>query len=152
MINGEDTFDNSHGGSGTRNLFLVLALVASVVFLPACVSDTLSNVNTQPQPQPLAVNASYDPAQREQAVAEIRQKAAQPGSGELTNAFADPDGPNEAMTESEQAARISELEQSADRNASIVSDAELAEKQRSIRELQQKARNHYNNAVNTIKN
>ena len=56
------------------------------------------------------------------------------------------------MTESEQAARISELEQSADRNASIVSDAELAEKQRSIRELQQKARNHYNNAVNTIKN
>ena len=80
------------------------------------------------------------------------EKAEQEGSGELTNAFADPDGPNEPMAHSEQAQLISELEQNAQQNSNAISDAELEAKQRSIRELQQKARSHYNNAVNNIQN
>ncbi|MGI9350687.1 MAG: hypothetical protein ACR2O3_03925 [Rhizobiaceae bacterium] len=128
---------------------LCLALAAALT-LSACVSDTLSTADTQPQP--LAENVSYDPEQREQAIAEIREKAAQPGSGELTNAFAEQDGPNEPMQASEQAELINQLEQNAQQNTDSVTDAELAEKQRSIRELQQKARNHYSNAVNNIQN
>ena len=127
----------------------VLLLIAGLV-LSACVSDTLSTTDTQPQP--LAENVSYDPEQREQAIAEIREKADQPGSGELTNAFAEQDGPNEPMQASEQAELINQLEQNAQQNADTVTDAELAEKQRSIRELQQKARNHYDSAVSNIQN
>ena len=150
MNNCGQEFEKSHCTPSAKNLLMVFALLAVVVALSACVSDTLSNVDTQPQP--LAQNVSYDPVQRDQAIAEIRQKAEQSRDGELTNAFADPDGPNETMSEYEQAARINELEQRAIQNSSAVTDAELAEKQRSIRELQQKARSHYNNAVNTIQN
>lgn len=122
------------------------------ISLSACVSDTLSTVDTQPKPTPIAENVSYDPAQREQAVAEIREKAAQEGSGELTNAFADQNGPGEPMVASEQAELINQLEQNAQQNSEYISDTELEAKQQSIRELQQKARTHYNNAVSTIQN
>ena len=130
-----------------------MLLVAAGLLLSACVSDTLSTVDTQPQPiAQTQETPDFDPIQREQAIAEIRDKAAQPGSGELTNAFAEPDSPNEPMTPQEQAARIAEMERSAERNSGTISDAELAEKQRSIRELQEKAKNHYGNALNTIQN
>lgn len=135
--------------SGNR-LLATSALLLAVFMLPACVSDTLSQQDTQPQT--LAETPSYDPVQREQAVAEIREKAEQEGSGELTNAFAEPDGPNEPMNSSEQAQLINELEQNAQQNSNAIPDAELEAKQRSIRELQQKARSHYNNAVNNIQN
>ncbi|MEM9279963.1 MAG: hypothetical protein AAGA76_15460 [Pseudomonadota bacterium] len=136
-----------HTISGIPAALSVLFLAG---LLSACVSDTLSTVDTQPKP--VAENVSYDPAQRDQAVAEIREKAAQSGSGELTNAFVDQDGPNEPLTASEQAQLINELEQSAQRNSGSVTDAELEAKQRSIRELQQKARTHYDSAVNNIQN
>ena len=130
---------------------LLAAILAS-----ACVSDTLSSVDTQPQPQALAEtqsqNPRLNPAARAQAVSEIRQKAAQPGSGQLTNAFADPDGPNVAMTPEQQAQSLRELEANARQNAGNVSDAELAEKQRSIRTLQNEAQTHYDKAVNSIQN
>ncbi len=129
-----------------RNLTLVLASV----ILSACVSDTLSNVDTQPlaaeKPQ------SYDPVQREQAVEEIRAKGEQPGSGELTNPYVEANGPNEPFTPQQQAAKIAELEGSATNNDVVSDDEELAAKHRSIQELQKKADSHYDNALDEIKN
>ncbi len=135
-----------------HSLLKVGAIILAAVLFSACVSDTLSTQNTEPQTLAEENPPSYDPVQREQAVAEIREKAAQPGSGELTNAYTEANGPNEPLTPSEQAARINELEHNAAQNNGAVSDAELASKQKSIRELQNQARNHYKNAVNTIKN
>lgn len=127
-----------------------MALVACVA-LSACVSDTLSQQNTQPQT--LASSPpSYDPAQRADAVADIRTKAAQPGSGELTSAYITNDGPTAPLTPQEQAAKIAELERTATANTGSVSDAELAEKQRSIQDLRNKAKTHYNSTVNSIQN
>ena len=127
------------------------ALLA-LVMISACVSDTLSQQNLAPEPIAEQNQPSYDPAQREQAIAEIREKSAQPESGELTNAYATADGPNQPLTQQEQAAKILELERSAENNASQVSDQELAAKQESIRQLQNQAKTHYNNAVKQIGN
>lgn len=129
-----------------------IALFGVVLMVSACVSDTLSTQGTAPQPLAEQKPPTYDPIQRDQAVAEIREKAAQPGSGELTNAYAVANGPNEPLTAAEQQARINELERNAAQNSASVSDAELAAKQRSIQELQGQARSHYNNAVNQIQN
>lgn len=126
------------------------AIILSALVLSACVSDTLSTQNTVPLAEQKP--PSYDPVQREQAIAEIREKAAQSGSGELTNVNALVDGDNEPLTPSQQAASIQELESSAARNNATVRDAELVEKQRSIRELQGQARDHYDKALNTIQN
>lgn len=130
------------------------AVIVLAFMVSACVSDTLSNVNTTPQPQPLAAAEvpDYDPVQREEAIQEIRAKAAQPGNGQLTNPYATADGPNSPFTPQQQAAKIQELQNTANQNNAVATDAELAEKQRSIRELQQKAQSHYGNAVNQIKN
>lgn len=130
----------------------VLAIVLAGFIMSACVSDTLSTVDTTPQPLAAEKPPSYDPVQREQAIAEIRAKAAQEGSGELTNPYVEANGPNEPLTAKEQARKITELKNTAARNDAVATDAELAEKQRSIRELQKKAQSHYGNAVNQIKN
>lgn len=128
------------------------ALVLASVIVSACVSDTLSNVDTQPQPLAAEKPPSYDPIQREQAVEEIRAKGEQPGSGELTNPYVEANGPNEPFTPQQQAAKIAELENSAANNDAVAGDAELAAKQRSIQELQKKAESHYDNALDEIKN
>ena len=162
-------------GVQTKNTGISIGkLLVAASLLTGCVStaDTLSSVNTQPTPEPLQSNGTgatvqtasiqtegtgseevkYDPAQRAQAVAEIRAKSANANSGVPTNAFAQADGPNSPLSAEEQAAKIAELENSANRNNSSITDAELAAKQRSIKELQQKAKTHYNSAINNIKN
>lgn len=130
----------------------MLALLVAGILSSACVSDTLSTVDTTPQPLAAEKPPSYDPVQREQAIAEIRAKAAQPGSGELTNPYAEANGPNEPLTAQQQATKIQELKNTAAQNDAVATDSELAAKQRSIRELQNKAKSHYGNAVNQIKN
>lgn len=130
----------------------MLILVLAGIITSACVSDTLSTTDTTAQPLAAEKPPSYDPVQREQAVAEIRAKAEQPGSGELTNPYVEANGPNEPLTAQEQARKISELQNTAAQNEAVVTDSELAEKQRSIRELQKKANSHYGNAVQQIKN
>jgi len=129
----------------------VLAVVA--MFLSACVSDTLSTTDTQSQQlaQPQE-DPSYDPVQRQQAIDEIRAKSEQPGSDELTDPFAQADGPNEPLTPQEQANKIEEMQNTAQQNNQVMTDAELAAKQRSIREMQNKAKSHYGNAIDQIKN
>lgn len=135
-----------------RDIEKAILLISVVFFISACVSDTLSTVDTTPQPLAAEKPPSYDPVQREQAIEEIRAKAAQPGSGELTNPYAEANGPNEPLTAQEQARKIQELKNTAAQNDAVATDSELAEKQRSIRELQNKAKSHYGNAVNQIKN
>ena len=139
---------NKGGRHPTKGRAVAFSSVVIFALLSGCVSDTLSTQDTQP----LAETPSYDPVQRDQAVAEIRQKAAQPGSGQLTNAFADPVSPNQPLSAAEQAERINELEQNAIQNAANVPDAEMAAKQQSIKDLQEKARSHYDNAVDSIQN
>jgi len=134
--------------SSAKNLLVVLG----VGVLTACVSDTLSSVDTKPQPLAAEKPLKYDPVQREQAIAEIRAKSEQPGSGELTNPYFEANGPNQPLTAQEQARKIAELQNTAAQNEAVATDSELAEKQRSIRELQKKAQSHYGNAVNQIKN
>jgi hypothetical protein len=139
---------------------LPVGLVFASIGLTACVSDTLSTTNTQPQPQPQpqAVKAAsqevpdYDPVQRAEAVAEMREKAVNANSGELTNAYASQDGPNEPMLPAQSAARIQELQQAAERNESSAGANDAQAKQRQIRAMQEKARTHYGSAVQTIEN
>ena len=134
--------------SSSKNIWLL----AVSLMLSACVSDTLSQVDTQPQQlaQP-EKEPKYDPIQREQAIAEIRAKSAQPTSDQLTNPYVEANGPNEPFTAQEQAQKIAELQNTESQNE-IATDAELEAKQRSIRELQKKAQSHYGNAVKQIKN
>lgn len=138
--------------SKIQKLTRVAILLGAGVIVSACVSDTLSSVDTTPKPLAAQKAPSYDPVQREQAIKEIRAKAEQPSSGELTSPFAAADGPNRPLNAEEQARKITELQNTAAQNNAVTTDAELAEKQRSIRELQQKAQSHYGNAVGQIKN
>lgn len=134
-----------------HRLIAPVLLLASLVG-SGCVSGTLGTVDTQPQAAAAKSNPRVDPQMRAKAVAEMRLKAEQTNSGVLTNAFADPDGPNETMTPQDQDQRIEELSQNAAYNSSSVPDSELDEKQRSIQEMQNQARTHYNSAVQTIQN
>ena len=135
------------------NAAIAYAIICSAVFLSGCVSETLSTANTQPiNANNQAQQGSYDPIQRAEAVAQIREKAANANSGELTNAYVAADGPNEPPSPEVSAVKIEKLQQVADQNAASNSDSELAQKQRQIRELQQKARTHYGAAVDAIEN
>jgi len=131
----------------------LVTLVLLGIFFSACVSDTLSTTDTQSQQlAEQQETPSYDPVQRQQAIEEIRAKSEQQGSGELTDPFAEANGPNEPLTPQEQASKIEEMQNTAQQNNEVMTDAELEAKQRSIREMQNKAKSHYGNAVNQIKN
>lgn len=139
-------------GFATSSNLRKLALVLACLGVSACVSDTLSEVDTTPQPLAAEKPPSYDPVQREQAVEEIRAKGLQESSGVKTNPYEEANGPNTPLTAQEQARKIAELQNTASQNEVSVTDAELAAKQRSIRELQKKAQSHYGNAINQIQN
>jgi len=138
----------------TRLVQPLFVLGICTLTVSGCVSSTLGSVDTQPTPQPVATsssNPSFDPAAREAAVADIRAKADAPGSGELTNAFVEADNPTaDPFTQQEQSERISGLEQAATSNENAVTDAELAARQQSIRDMRSKANSHYKDAVQSI--
>lgn len=136
-----------------RRIFInTITFVALGLGVSGCVSDTLSQQNTQPQPLATNTSPSFDPAQREQAIAEIRAKAENADSGELTSAYVTNDGPTTPLSAEEQAVKIAELERNATTNQTNVTDAELASKQQSINELRSKAKSHYNSAIKSIAN
>ena len=120
--------------------------------LSACVNSTLSQQNTQAQQLKSQETVTYDPLQRQQAVQEIRQKADNHGSGVPTNAFTTSNGATTPLTYNQQTQRIRELEVNAAQNGQSVTDAELEEKQQSIRQLQSQARSHYKDALKRIEN
>lgn len=138
-----------------RPVLLAFTLLSALA-VSGCVSDTLNSTNTSPLPEPIKAShtqdVNYDPVQREAAIAEIRQKAANANSGQLTNAYAAADGPNEPQSPDEAAAKIQALQQIAGQEEAGSIDPELAAKQLQIKQLQQKARTHYGNALQTIEN
>lgn len=142
-------------GDGFNNTCLVglrVFAVLSVSFtISACVSDTLSQQDTQPQIS-RGASPQFDPIQRELAIAEMRAKSDQVATVELTNAYAENDGPTNPMSPSQQSAGIAELQQASQENNAVVTDPELEAKQRSIRQLQLEGQRHYNDAVSNIQN
>ena len=130
----------------------ILALFFAILVNSACVSDTLSTVDTTSQPLATQKPPTYDPILRARAVEDIRLKAEQQGSGELTSPYLEANGPNEPFTPAEQAKMIAELETASGQNEVVITDAELSKKQQSIKELRKKANSHYGDAINQIKN
>ena len=131
--------------------FATSILLVCSIMLAACVSDTISQQETN-QPLAGAGNAVFDPAQRELAVQEIRAKAARSETPELTNAYANGDGPSNPMSRAEQSAGIRELSNAAQQNNTAVPDPELEAKQRSIRQMQFEGQRHYDEALKNIQN
>lgn len=150
-----------------------LILIAILYFSAGCVSTTLESEQFRPagsaQPAPATSNASAEPVEltspdtvaaqaggvnptaREQAVQEIRAKAAHT-SGQKTQIGELPDTAAPQLTPAEQAQKQQQLKQAAAEASASVSDAEVQSKQESIRRLQNRARSHYDNAIDSIEN
>ena len=139
-----------------KNVLASCALLCASIGVSGCVSDTLGSANTkQPVQTVKAEEPKYDPVARAHAVAEIREKAANANSGILTNAYAAEDGPNEPLTPEETQARINHVRmmaESANGAGSVPSDNELAAKKRRMQVIQDRAKDHYGKALNTIEN
>lgn len=135
--------------SGFQILRSGIAATAIGLLFAGCVSSNVGSIDTQTAV--VEEELTYDPVQRAAAVEEIRAKSGET-SGELTNAFASGDGPNETLTAREQQSLINELEKNAAQNDAVVPDQELTESQRSIIAMQNKARSHYKNALSDIEN
>lgn len=133
----------------TRNLCAIMALLFVGFLASGCVSSTLNSV----QQSELDTNKelSYDPVAREQAVAEMRAKAAELNT-QSSNAFASQENTNHPLTASEADAKIRALNASTAELGTQISDEEMDAKQRSIAALRRKAKNHYSDALRKIEN
>jgi len=131
-------------------------VLASIIFAGiatgGCVSSSL---NETLQPEVAASEETkeptFDPAAREQAVAQMRAKA-ENKSDEKTNAFRNQDGPLRPLTNSEANAKISALNASSKARNDQLSGGEQDANQASIDELKRKAKSHYADAVRNIEN
>ena len=141
--------------SKTRLRVSLVAALCAGILLQACVSSTLGtakqSASLQPEPAQTAETASYDPVQRENAIAEMRQKASR-SSGELTNAFVNPDGPNEPMSQEHKQRLLDEMNRQAAQSQNVITDSELEARQRTIADMQNRARNHYKKTLSSIEN
>ena len=136
----------------TRNLCAMIALLSVAFMTGGCVSSALDSVGSSE----IATNSppkelSYDPAAREQAVAEMRAKAADL-SDENANAFQSRESSVRPLTASEADAKIRALNASASESGIQITDEEMDAKQRSIAELRRKAKTHYSDALKKIEN
>ena len=133
----------------------LIAVLCAGFLLQACVSSTLGTVkqsaSLQPQSEQTNEPVNYDPVQRENAIAEMRQKASR-SSGELTNAFVNPDGPNEPMSPEHKQRLLDEMNRQAAQSENVITDSELEARQRTIAEMQNRARNHYKKTLSSIEN
>lgn len=123
------------------------ALTAVILLASGCVSSTLESA----KPEVEAKTPTYDLVARENAVAEMRAKAANV-SGKKTNAYQIPETFNQPLTSSEANAKIQELNMSSSALAETLSDDEFDEKQRSIEAMRLKAQSHYLDALDKIEN
>lgn len=136
----------------TRNLCAMIALLSVALMTGGCVSSALDSVGsseiaTDSPPKEL----SFDPAAREQAVAEMRAKAADQ-SNENANAFQSQDNAVRPLSASEADEKIRALNASTSESSTQITDEELDAKQRSIAELRHKAKSHYSDALKKIEN
>lgn len=123
---------------------------------PQDLAQTQSQVPSQVPPQAsvsedTATGSVGDPAKRQQAVDEIRAKAAV-SSGQKTQIGAVPGAATEQMDTREQADIASKLDESRKAVGSELSDAEIEARQAAIRRLQKKGKTHYEQAVDAIEN
>ncbi|GEM_PF-6718675 len=151
--------------------------LACLIGLGGCVSSTLdsnqfrpvgsqSTANVQQQQvtdassAPVSISPAaqttdpadgIDEAGKAAAIAEMRAKGQQT-SGQKTHIGALPETAASQLTTAERAKKSAELAKKVTEANSEVTDGEVASKQASIRRLQQKAKNHYQSAVNAIEN
>jgi len=98
-----------------------------------------------------ATGSVSDPAKRQQALEEIRAKAAA-SSGEKTHIGAVPEAASRQLSSEEQSAIAADLENSRKAADSQLSDAEVEARKAAIRRLQQKGQTHYERAIDSIEN
>lgn len=98
-----------------------------------------------------ATGSVSDPAKRQQAVDEIRSKAAV-SSGQKTQIGPVPSSATGQMSAQEQADIAAKLEDSRQATGSELSDAEVEARKAAIRRLQQKGKSHYERALEAIEN
>ncbi|WP_075996512.1 hypothetical protein [Salaquimonas pukyongi] len=98
-----------------------------------------------------ATGSVGDPVKRQQAVDEIRSKAAA-SSGQKTQIGAVPGSATGQMSAQEQADIAAKLEDSRQATGAELSDAEVEARKAAIRRLQQKGKSHYDRALEAIEN
>ena len=92
-----------------------------------------------------------DEVARQRAIAEMRAKGQQT-SGQKTTIGALPEPATSQLTNAEREQKAKELAEKVDAVNETISEGEVETKQQSIRRLQQKARSHYENAIENIEN
>ncbi|MCB1416939.1 MAG: hypothetical protein KDJ64_11060, partial [Nitratireductor sp.] len=98
-----------------------------------------------------ATGSVSDPVKRQQAINEIRTKAAT-SSGQKTQIGAVPASATEQMSSQEQADMASQLENSRQATGDALSDAEVEARKATIRRLQKKGQTHYQQTLDAIEN
>ena len=98
-----------------------------------------------------ATGSVSDPVKRQQAINEIRTKAAA-SSGQKTQIGALPASATEQMSSQEQADIASRLENSRQATGAELSDAEVEARKAAVRRLQQKGKTHYQQTLEAIEN
>lgn len=120
---------------------------------PQALTSSVPPQTTQPanNPDGMAAGSVSDPVKRQQALEEIRTKAAA-SSGEKTQIGAVPEAATGQMSSQEQSAIAAELENSRQAAGSELSDAEIEARKAAIRRLQQKGKTHYERTLESIEN
>ena len=92
-----------------------------------------------------------DEAAKQRAIAEMRAKG-QKTSGQKTTIGALPETATSQLTDAEREQKARELAEKVDAVNQTITESEVETKQQSIRRLQQKARSHYDSAIENIEN
>jgi len=135
--------------------------VQSQALVPQSEPQPLPQVTSEATPQSIppqpgnsdgtATGSVSDPVKRQQAINEIRTKAAA-SSGQKTQIGALPTSATEQMSSQEQADIASRLENSRQAAGAELSDAEVEARKAAVRRLQQKGKTHYQQTLEAIEN
>lgn len=98
-----------------------------------------------------ATGSVADPIKRQQAIKEIRTKAAA-SSGQKTQIGAVPASATQQLSDQEQAEMAAQLETSRQATGTELSDAEIEARQAAILRLQKKGKTHYQQTLDAIEN
>ena len=157
-------------------MFIVGGCVSSALepgqFRPVGAANKPTSQSTARSSEPVAINPSktvdetqqsgnsaakntdpngIDEAARQRAIAEMRAKG-QKTSGQKTTIGALPEPATSQLTDVEREQKARELSEKVDAVNETISEGEVETKQQSIRRLQQKAKSHYENAIENIEN
>lgn len=122
-------------------------VVTASTSLPAS-AGSIEPSETSLQPAPDDASQA-ERAAREEGLAEIRRKASE-GTGQPPRIGDVPVAATEQMSDAERARLLRELEGDVARSQAEISDAELAARQATIREMQRRAITHYESTLKSI--